>query len=197
MDFFYSNRNRYLLQNLKKGDIGSFETIYKMFQPKLFAFSYRYLKVYEDAEGLVQEVFIEIWKNRHKINVNLSISSYLFTITKNKIVDHFRRQRRQDLFINYLHNYVNSSFNPIENTEQKESSRNINKVIKNMPEKRKIVFMLNRKFGLNRKEIADFMDISENTVKNHLLEAVKYLKQVLHKENVLAILFSSIFINLH
>jgi RNA polymerase sigma-70 factor (ECF subfamily) len=193
MDSFYSNKNRYLLSGLKKGNAEAFEIIYKTFHPKLVAFTFRYLKVHEDAEGLVQDVFVELWKNHSKINVNLSISSYLFTITKNKIVDYFRKKKRQNLFNDYLVNFIKNPVIQVNDSEHKESSKQINQVIKNLPEKRKTVYLLNKKFGLNRKEIAEFMNVSENTVKNHLLEAIRTLKRTLYKENVLFFFLITLF----
>ncbi len=193
MDPFPPNKNRLLLSSLKKGNIESFESLYKNYQPKILAFSFRYLKVIEDAEGITQEVFIELWKNREKIDVNLSLSSFLFTIAKNKIIDHFRKQKRETLFNNYLQHYVDftSSIN-IDNTGNNVTDKQIVTAIKNLPKKRKIVFLLRKKFGLSRKETADFLGISENTVKNQLQEAIKYLRQVLRRETVLTIF---LFIN--
>ena len=190
MDSFSSNRKSLLLSAIKKGDIESFRSLYKTYQPKIFAFSLRYLKVTEAAEDLTQEVFIQLWENRQKININFSLSSFLFTIAKNKIIDHFRKQQRQTLFNNYIHHYLE-----FPNTLKEENEGNnvasiqVESVINKLPEKRKIVFLLSKKFGLNRREIADFLGISEHTVKNQLQEALKFLRHVLHQETVLTFLF--------
>lgn len=190
MDSFSSNRKSLLLSAIKKGDIESFRSLYKTYQPKIFAFSLRYLKVTEAAEDLTQEVFIQLWENRQKININFSLSSFLFTIAKNKIIDHFRKQQRQTLFNNYIQHYLE-----FPNTLKEENEGNnvtsiqVESVINKLPEKRKIVFLLSKKFGLNRREIADFLGISENTVKNQLQEALKFLRHVLHQETVLTFLF--------
>ena len=189
MGSFSSNRKSLLLSSLKKGDLESFRSLYKTYQPKIFAFLLRYLKVYEDAEDITQEVFIELWKNRRKINVNLSLSSFLFTIAKNKIIDHFRKQQRQTLFNNYFQHYLEFTNTLNEENEGNDvTSRKVESVIKKLPEKRKIVLLLSKKFGLNRREIADFLGISENTVKNQLQEALKFLRQVLRQETVLIFL---------
>ena len=190
MDSFSSNRKSLLLSAIKKGDIESFRSLYKTYQPKIFAFSLRYLKVTEAAEDLTQEVFIQLWENRQKININFSLSSFLFTIAKNKIIDHFRKQQRQTLFNNYIQHYLE-----FPNTLKEENEGNnvasiqVESVINKLPEKRKIVFLLSKKFGLNRREIADFLGISEHTVKNQLQEALKFLRHVLHQETVLTFLF--------
>ncbi len=194
MDSFSSNKNRWLLSELKKGNTESFKSLYKTYQPKLFAFSLRYLKVKEDAEGITQEVFFELWKNRKKINESLSLSSFLFTITRNKIIDHFRKQQRQTLYHNYLQHYLELTNTVIsEEAKNNVTDRQVGYAIKKLPEKRKIVFLLRKKFGLSRKEVAEFMGISENTVKNQLQEALKFLRQVLHRESALSLLFFIIF----
>ena len=189
MDSFPHNKNRLLLSALKKGNIESFENLYKNYKPRIFTFSLRYLKVIEDAEELTQEVFIELWKNRKKIDINLSLSSFLFTIAKNKIIDHFRKQKRENLYNNYLQHYIDFS---IDNTANNFVDKQMVNAIKKLPEKRKIVFLLSKKFGLSRKEIADFLEVSENTVKNQLQEAIKYLRHILSRETVVSIL---LFIN--
>jgi len=190
MDSFSSNRKSLLLSAIKKGDIESFRSLYKTYQPKIFAFSLRYLKVTEAAEDLTQEVFIQLWENRQKININFSLSSFLFTIAKNKIIDHFRKQQRQTLFNNYIQHYLEFP-NTLkeENEGDNVASIQVESVINKLPEKRKIVFLLSKKFGLNRREIADFLGISENTVKNQLQEALKFLRHVLHQETVLTFIF--------
>ena len=141
MDSFSSNRNSLLLSALKKSDIESFRSLYKTYQPKIFEFSLRYLKAIEAAEDITHEVFIELWKNRQKINVNLSISSFLFTIAKNKIIDHFRKQQRQTLFNNYFQHYLEftNTLNE-ENEENNVASKRVESVIKKLPERRKAVF---------------------------------------------------------
>lgn len=187
---YSSNRTKLLLSELKHGSEESFKSLYKSYQPRIFAFSLRYLKVNEDAEGLTQEVFFELWKNRKKININLSLSSFLFTIARNKIIDHFRKKKKQTLFNNYLqHNFNLSNAGDLENAGNIVGNKQLGAAIKNLPEKRKIVFLLSKKFGLSRKEIADFLGISENTVKNQLQEAIKYLRQILPQGSVMAILF--------
>jgi len=198
MDSFSSNRNKLLLSELKHGNEESFKSLYETYQPKIFAFSLRYLKVYEDAEGITQEVFFELWKNRKKINVNLSLSSFLFTIAKNKIIDHFRKLKKQTLFNNYLqYNFNFSNADNLENAGDSVANKQLGAAIKNLPEKRKMVFLLSKKFGLSRKEIADFLGVSESTVKNQLQEAIKYLRQVLPQKSILALLFFIDFFQLH
>jgi len=168
--------------------MSSFEEVFSIFQPKLLVFVFRYLKSKEDSEEIVQEVFIQIWENRSALNEKLSFKSYLFTITKNKIIDYFRKKKIETLSRNYILNFTEL----IQDTTYKEIiykdyDTAISNAIEQLPDKRKVIFILSKKFGMTRSEIAKFYNISENTVKNQLQEAVNFLRDILKKEVFLLI----------
>ena len=194
MDSFNSNKNKHLISLIKFGDIGAFERLYHLFYPKLFAFSLRYFKVKEDAEGMTQEVFIELWKNKEKLNKNLSLSSFLFTIMRNKIIDHFRKEEKKAIYTNYLKSLVQSNNGKsFEFPETVKANKKMRSAINELTEKRRAVFLLSKKFGLSRKEIAEFMGVSENTVKNQLQEAIKFLRAALSNKIAIIIILFFIF----
>jgi RNA polymerase sigma-70 factor (ECF subfamily) len=171
------------LSKLKKGDMSSFEEVFALFQPKLLTFVFRYTKSKEDSEEIVQEIFIQIWENRSTLNEKLSFKSYLFTIAKNKIIDHFRKKKIETLSRNYISNFTelihDSTYKEILNKDYDEVIAN---AIEMLPDKRKVIFILSKKFGMSRNEIASFYNISENTVKNQLQEAINFLREILRKE---------------
>jgi RNA polymerase sigma-70 factor (ECF subfamily) len=177
------------LTKLKDGDWVSFEEIFNIFYPQLLAFVFRYLKSKEDSEEIVQEVFIQIWENRAILNEKLSFKSYLFTITKNRIIDYFRKKKIEVLSKNYIQNFTELVH---ENTYKEILARDFDAALSNaidkLPEKRKVIFILSKKFGMSRSEIAKFFNISENTVKNQLQEAMNFLKDFIKKEIILIII---------
>jgi RNA polymerase sigma-70 factor (ECF subfamily) len=172
-----------ILTRLKEGDLIAFKELFVKFQPKLYAFVFRYLKGKEDSEEIVQEVFIQVWENRSNINENLSFKSFLFTITKNKITDYFRKKKTEILYRNYVLNYLEVLH---DNTNKeliyKDYTALLADTIDQLPEKRKIIFIMSKKLGMSRNEIAQFLNISENTVKNQLQEAMKFLRNIFDKE---------------
>jgi RNA polymerase sigma-70 factor, Bacteroides expansion family 1 len=177
------------LTRLKEGDMNSFEEVFTIFQPKLLAFVYRYLKSREDSEEIVQEVFIQIWENRTTLNEKLSFKSYLFTITKNRIIDYFRKKKIETLSKNYVRNFTELIHdNTSSELVYKDYDAVLAEAIEKLPDKRKVIFLLSRKFGMSRNEIANFFNISENTVKNQLQEALNFLRDILKKEVLLIIL---------
>jgi RNA polymerase sigma-70 factor (family 1) len=178
------------LSRLKEGDINSFEEIFNIFQPKLYAFVFRYIKSKEDTEEIVQEVFIQIWENRINLNEKLSFKSYLFTITKNRIVDYFRKKKIESLSRNYIQHFTelihDSTYMEL---FYKDYDAALAEAIERLPNKRKEIFILSKKFGMSRTEIARFSNISENTVKNQLQDAVNFLRDFLKKEVFIMIMF--------
>jgi RNA polymerase sigma-70 factor (family 1) len=177
------------LTRLKKGDLDAFKELFTTFQPKLYAFVFRYLKNRGDSEEIVQDVFVQIWENRVNINEQLSFKSYLFTITRNRIIDYIRKKKLDALYRNYIFNYVDIIQ---ENTNKellyKEFNKALTDIINQLPEKRRIIFILSRKLKMSRSEIAQFLNISENTVKNQLQEATKFLRDFVDKEILLVII---------
>lgn len=180
------------LSKLKNGDMSSFEEVFTIFQPKLLTFVFRYLKSKEDSEEIVQEIFIQIWENRSELNEKLSFKSYLFTIAKNKIIDYFRKKKIETLSRSYILNFTEIIHdNTYREVIYKDYDEVIAHAIDKLPDKRKVIFILSKKFGMSRNEIANFYNISENTVKNQLQEALNFLREILKKEVFffLAILF--------
>lgn len=178
------------LHKLKDGDLSSFEEVFAIFSPKLYAFVYRYIKSKEESEEIVQEVFIQIWETRSKLNEKLSFKSYIYTITKNKIIDYFRRKKIESLSKNYIEAFTNlvrdDTYNEL---FYKDYDSLLIKAIGQLSEKRKEIFILSKKFGMSRSEIASFYGISENTVKNQLHEALNFLRTILKKEIILITVF--------
>jgi RNA polymerase sigma-70 factor (family 1) len=182
-----------LLVSLISGDWKAFGQLYHTYKPMLTAFTNRYIKDKDETEEIIQDVFLRIWEQRENIDVNLSFKSYLFTITKNKITDYFRKTKLTLLYQNYVQHFIEL----VQETDNypysgKEVNDALYGAIKKLPEKRKIIFLLSKKFNLSRHEIAEFMGISENTVKNQLLEAMHFLREHLKNEVIICITLANL-----
>ena len=86
-----------LIAQLQNGDKAAFKMLFEKYGPRLYQFSLKYLRDKEDAEDLLNEVFLKIWENRHSLKTNTSFQSYLFTIAYNNIRQRFLKkvQRRK------------------------------------------------------------------------------------------------------
>lgn len=183
------NINIDLVQKIKEGDQKSFDEVFYKYSERLYWFAFRYLKNKEDAEEVVQDVFVSLWNNRHNINEQLSFSGYLYTIAKNTIFKQNRRNTYDQTFKQYLLNTVDLHQNKTENDLIFEDLRKLaDQTIDTFPKQRKLIYKLSRDKGLSYKEIAQTLDISERTVESHIRLALKTLKSTLDQHLIIPLL---------
>lgn len=189
------NTDRLLVESLKKGDLFAFDQLFTKYSQKLYYFAKSYLDSKEDAEGLVQDVFLKIWEKRRELKEHLSFNAYLYTVTFNAIRKYFRKKTREKKYLdNYLENFDGTHNETAMDIEYNNLRELADKAIEKLPEKRKMVFLLSRHEGLNNEEIANRLQISKNTVENQMTQALKFLREKLGKETILSILFYYLFI---
>jgi RNA polymerase sigma-70 factor (family 1) len=191
-----SNRETNLLIGLKKSDHNSFRQLFDRYNQPLYRFSYSYLKSKEAAEDVVQETFIKIWDKRKEIDTKKSFQSYLFTIALNAVRKQFNRLADQ----NQLKHDVFASFSddPEKMDEQhnfEELLSQLEALISQMPEKRRIIFERKKFQGKSQKEIAEEFNITTKTVEYHITEAMKFLKAEFDKLRLGGMVFFFLFIN--
>ncbi len=180
-----------LIDKVKEGDSKAFEELYYIYSERLYYFSLRYLKNREDAEGLVQEIFIKVWENRNGLKQGLSFNAYLFTIAKNTIFNQHRKKVNENAYKEYLRNYLDQHHNKTENDIiLADMKKRIDKSIESLPPQRKLIFQLSRNEGLSYKEIAAQLNISEKTVEAHMRLALKTLRAAVRAEIFLPLLFA-------
>ena len=171
---------------LKRGDERAFEKLYLNYSPKLYFFSFKYLKCQQEAEEIVQSIFLKIWENRENINPELSFNAYLIQIGKSIIWKYYKKQelasKYNESLKDQVHLYSNNTEDYIIFSEMEQMTK---KHINSMPEKRKQVFMLSRIEGMNHAEIAQKLNISVGTVKQHMNKALKSLSKELESNGLL------------
>jgi RNA polymerase sigma-70 factor (ECF subfamily) len=187
--------NTELVKLLKKGDMAAFDAIYTMYCHKLHGFVMRYLKQQEDAEGIVQEVFIKIWEARSKIDIYQSFESFLFTIAYNTTISLLRKRVSESKSREYLKTVqqIDSADNVIDELQYQELNDQVRSVLEQITPRQKEIYLLSREEGLKHKEIAQQLNISENTVKNHLVSTLKFLRSKIDNNLTVNILFLCLF----
>lgn len=167
-----------LVSNLKKGDRKAFEQIFKKYAERIYYFSIKYLKLKEDAEEITQEVFVRLWNRRFDLKTELSFSSYLFMIAKNAVIDMLRKRQKESLFNEDINSNIESPlYEDNKSVEYKELNEIIQNSIKDLPVKRRQIYLLSRDEGLTYKQIAEKLDISIKTVESHMRLALQQLKK--------------------
>jgi RNA polymerase sigma-70 factor (ECF subfamily) len=154
-----------------------FTFIYQSNYKKLLLFCIKFVKSRELAEEIVQDSFITLWEKFDDINSKERISSYLYTIVNNRMVDSFRKMNSFEKVKAEVKHSMEESYDHIEaEITDKDYTNAINKAIELLPEKRKKIFVLSREENLSNDQIAEQLSISPFTVKNQLENAVKQLK---------------------
>ncbi|MFD2789280.1 ECF RNA polymerase sigma factor SigW [Arenibacter antarcticus] len=178
---------------MRKGDIKAYETLFRLYYDKLLHIAKGYLGNLEDAEGIVQNVFIKVWERKSEFGKIKSINNYLYTMTKNSCLDHIKHLKVKESFSKTFYNEktaINYQFIKDEAAAtilEEELELRINLAIELLPEKCKKVFIKSRIEGMKHADIAKTLNISKRTVDNHISNALKHMK--FHLKEFLTLFF--------
>jgi len=180
------------VRRLIMGDQGAFEKIYDLCSEKLFRLAFRFLKDAEQSEEIVQETFINLWVNREKLDSQGNIWLYLYVIGKRLSLNELRNISQSKIHTeNLLANFSETHNTTEESVFANEFELLTKKVIGDLPKQQQIIFRLSRFEGFSHREIADQLNISPNTVKNHMGTALKTIKSRLSDCGLLCLFFFS------
>lgn len=174
--------NDFFISLLEKGEKCAFETLFRLYYTKLLQIAKGYLVYHQEAESIVQNVFLKIWENKGVLKDVTNINSYLYTMTKNSCLDQLKHEKvkrsyldhtywiKSEIQYQFIHDEAASLL--LEN----ELEGKIIASIELLPEKCKSIFKKSRFEGLKHGEIARQMGISQKTVESHISAALKHLK---------------------
>ncbi|MGV8138926.1 MAG: RNA polymerase sigma factor [Mangrovibacterium sp.] len=183
-----------LIADLKKGDTSAFETIFRLYSGQLFRFARSYFHTNEDAEEIIQDVFLKLWKHKESIYSSDSLKSYLFQIAYRTIKETFIRKNREDKYKQRIAlEYLKAESPELEQADYKLVMKAVDRLIETLPAQRQNIFILNKKEGLTISEIAVYLNITEKTVKNHLSLAMAQLRNEARQKGMAQLLFFFLF----
>lgn len=174
--------NHALLTKLRNGDELAFAEIYNQYRSKMYMYAYNLCKSPETAEEIVQEVFIRLWQKKEQINTDLNFNAYLKKITLNHVLNHLKKVAREKSLQDEIFHYIETIRNTTEdNLLEKELLKTYDEAIANLPPQKKIIFQMSRNEEMSHDQIAEKLNISKNTVKNHMVEATKFIRSYVSK----------------
>jgi RNA polymerase sigma-70 factor, ECF subfamily len=169
-----------LISRIAKDDSVAFEMLFQLYHKRVYAFAFRLLSSAQDAEEIVQNVFMAIWSQRKDIHISTSFLSYLFGIARHMIYQCIQRKIHQEAFVEfYLENNQDYTFITEEEVLFRELEGTLHRLIRELPERRREIFVLSRVEGLSYKAISEKLGISENTVDTQIRHALAYLRNKL------------------
>ena len=174
-----------LIESIKKGNSKSFELVFKTWYKRLCTFAFDYTRQLETAEDIVKDFFVAFWNNREKLEIKSSLPGYLFSSVRNACINYLLRNKERNKTIsieevNWIEIKINEPLSndyPIGNLLAKELEEQIFNIIEKLPEGCREIFKLSRINDLSHKNIAEQLNISENTVKVQIYRALKFLKE--------------------
>ena len=176
MQFYSDNSDEQLINKTRVGDKQAFETLFDRYYEALCDFSFQFLKSKDLSEEAVSDVFIKVWINRRQLKIQSTIKAYLFRAVRNQSINYIEKET------NHFEDLSDVSQKTADNLQAAdrqlildEFQKNIDAIIDQMPDQRKLIFRMNRLQGMKYKEIADVLGISVYTVQNHMVEATKHL----------------------
>jgi RNA polymerase sigma-70 factor, ECF subfamily len=180
MDFFEEQE---WLKKLQRDDYNAFELIYNSYHRRIYSFANKLLPSSTDVEEIVQNVFLTLWNQRKNIRITSSLIAYLYGIARHMIYQVIQQKINYDSFVAYyLENNQEYSFITEEEFLYKELENKVKRLIKELPERRRQIFLLSREEGLTYKQIALKLEISENTVDTQIRNALSFLRTHLEDE---------------
>lgn len=171
------NSDQELASRLKGGSDDAYKEIYKRYWGVLFQHARKMLRSDEAAKDIVQDVFTALWIKKNDLDIYHKLSSYLYSAVRYKIFDFIDKGKVRGSYLQSLEKFIEQGeFTTDDLWLQKELAIQIEKEIDALPVKMREVFILSRKFDLSHKEIAKKLNISDQTVKKQIYNALKILR---------------------
>ena len=148
---------------------------------KLLRYAFSYIKDKEEAEDIVQEVFIRLWQKRKSLDKIKNIEAWSMTITRNLTIDKLKANRLEFKDLHNVEDRAQEKSNPEELVEQSESLAGIRNIIDSLSEKQKQVILLRDIEGHTYQEIGDIIGIDQNLVKVTLFRARENVRKKILK----------------
>lgn len=172
-----------VLKKVAEDDEMAFRVVFDHYKVIFHSTAFKITRSATIAEDIVQEVFVTIWIKRKLVATAKKPEGYVFTILHNSIYFHFRKLAKERQLISKLAQEEQEIDNNIEaRLIAKEDRHNLENQISLLPPQQKLIYQLAKQENLNREEIASQLNISPNTVRNHLSAAVKHLRAHLKKD---------------
>lgn len=185
--------SRELILRIAQGDEAAFTALVTPLFERLYGFALRVTKSHEVAEEVVQDVFIRIWQHRKELESIANPYAWIQTILRNLSFDAFRRQLADKRQLQHLNNYFSFQTGTTGDTLlYKDSRALVQQAAAMLPAQQGRVFVMSRFDGLSLDEIAISLGLSRETVKKHLTQALKNVRQYLqaHDSDFLLVLMA-------
>ena len=176
-----ADNQKLLIALFKEGSVQAFGRIYDMYAKRLLAFCCHYAASREDAEEIVEDVFVRLWNSRESVRETESLHSLLFTISRRLVINAWRRSVNAPVFEDSLDACPDMATEAqvLRDMNYDEFRCMVMGYINKLTRTQRQVVILSRLDGYNNSEIASMLSMNEKTVKNQLSLGMKRLRQLM------------------
>ncbi|TMI84088.1 MAG: sigma-70 family RNA polymerase sigma factor [Bacteroidetes bacterium] len=171
-----------LIRQFNRGHQAAFTTIYDCYQPAIFYFVKKFIPDTAEAEDITAETFIKLWKRRENFDNERSIASFLHITARNASIDWLRSEKKE------VHNRQNliyllsqDQYTEFQEDIKGEVLRLIKMEIDRLPLKTKQVLLMSYVEGKSNEEIAQLLNIRNQSVRNHKARALNLIRLAIIK----------------
>lgn len=166
-----------LLALIQKKNERAFKAVYQRYWAVLYRHALRMTGSEEEAKDIIQELFADLWQNAPNMRIRDRLSGYLYKAIRNRVLNSIEKQRVRADYQNYYRRVaLPSECFTDETLHYKELEQLIEEEVAKLPEKMQAVFLLSRQEQQSYKEIAETLQVSENTVRKQVSNALKILR---------------------
>ncbi len=185
--------NKHMYLKLKEGDLDAFQFVFNAYSAGVYNLAFRILKNKESAEEIVQETFLKVWTYRVSICEDKDIWPFIYVMAKRLCYNQLRRikynEEAQNELLHQMSSLTESIHSNIIDIQQvlKES-------VDQLPLRQRQVWIMSREEGKSHREIADELGISQNTVKNSIVQTLKILRTAFREADLIYFIFFLFFL---
>ena len=171
-----------LLQKLKKGDLKAYQQLYDRYHLQVYNWALKFVKIPAIAEDIVQDVFLKIWVIRERLNSQFSFQAFIYRICRNRAFSDLKKIAVSGrLTLDVMEQFRSLKESPEDLAIWNQYEVLLENAIRKLPKQRQKVFKLCRQGGKTYEEVAEELCISKNTVKEHMVMAVKNIREYFYQ----------------
>lgn len=166
-----------LVDQIRRGESKAFELVFNLYGENLVRYAATIVKTMDEAEDVVQQLFVSIWAKKESFGINTSLKNYLYKAVYHSCLNKIKQVNvRQDYAVYYSQVANDHAAGATQELERKEVYTVVEKAIDELPEQCRLIFRMSRFEQLKYQEIADKLGLSVKTVENQMGKALKHMR---------------------
>ncbi|MHA4845009.1 RNA polymerase sigma factor [Flavitalea antarctica] len=171
-----------LLLKISHNDQAAFNMLFQRYRNQLFTYSFKITKSAEESEEIVLDVFLKIWHGREALTEIENFEAFLFRVAYNRAIDFLRKLKKDSVLQQQVWENMQEPLSGeyADTVLLLKATENIlAEAVEQLSPQRQKVFYLHHHGGLTNQEIAERLNLSKNTVRNHLAASLEFIRKVI------------------